>query len=371
MDQVTAFTRRQDSTPAAANPTTDSDRTLAVTATYLLSEEGRKASLLAGGDGRAIQQLTVQVPSHRLHLVTVDANGIAMLKLRPRYELAEEERVIRVDAPPSYDAPPNVEDLFREAARNHQLERTYYTERRSEKARRRDTERDRRTTLGQAFLSDPAQRAVVHPAPTPSRCWLATEHGRVMFDVHMDEPGAREVAIEAHRRFRADLRIKREQNLRQRGEQLALHEQKKNWIAEWVAVHGTADQQARQAAGVFSLDEGVDALTDSTFNALADRKRYQYDGIERLREYFHSRGIGDMVVLREDLVVTSTDAKSMDTTQWQAAREIQRLLPAASVTLRMHKLTWRRDPKVSLTPVFGILITQKVGPFTLRREYAL
>jgi hypothetical protein len=88
MDPVTPFARRQDSTPAVANPATDSDRTLAVTATYLLSEEGRKASLLAGGDGRAIQQLTVNVPSHRLHLVTVDANGVAMLKLRPRYELA-------------------------------------------------------------------------------------------------------------------------------------------------------------------------------------------------------------------------------------------------------------------------------------------
>jgi hypothetical protein len=256
-----------------------------------------------------------------------------------------EERVIRVDAPPSYDAPPNVEDLFREAARNHQLERSYFTERRSEKAKRRDAERDRRTMLGQAFLSDPAQRAVVHPAPTPSRCWLTTAHGRIMFDVHMDEPNAREVAVEAHRRFRADLRIKREQNLQQRGEQLALHEQKKNWMTEWITVHGTADQAVRVAAGVLSLDEGVDALTDSSFSVLADRKRYQHDGVERLRQHLHTRGTRDVVVSQEDLVVTSTDAKSMDATQWQAVQEIQRLLPGASVTLRMHKLTWRHDTR--------------------------
>ncbi|HEU4936141.1 MAG TPA: hypothetical protein VFT39_06800 [Vicinamibacterales bacterium] len=36
-------------------------KTLTVTATYLLSKEGRKASLLDGGDGKAAQQLSVQV----------------------------------------------------------------------------------------------------------------------------------------------------------------------------------------------------------------------------------------------------------------------------------------------------------------------
>jgi hypothetical protein len=42
---------------------------LAVTATYLLSEEGRKASLLEGGNGRATQEIIVEVPANRLHLV--------------------------------------------------------------------------------------------------------------------------------------------------------------------------------------------------------------------------------------------------------------------------------------------------------------
>src|SRR5690606_1831328 len=46
-------------------------QTLAVSATYQLSEAGRKASLIAGGDGKGVQRLTVQVPTARLHLVTV------------------------------------------------------------------------------------------------------------------------------------------------------------------------------------------------------------------------------------------------------------------------------------------------------------
>src|SRR5207302_7570293 len=85
---------------------------LSVTATYRLSEEGRKASLLAGGDGRAVQELTIQVPTNRLHLVSVDANGVARLKLRPRYEMDSEQRVVRIDAAPMYDSPPDIEDLF-------------------------------------------------------------------------------------------------------------------------------------------------------------------------------------------------------------------------------------------------------------------
>ena len=64
MDTVTAFVQRQEASVASvATATLDANRTLAVTATYLLSEEGRKVSLLAGGDGRAVQELAVEVPT--------------------------------------------------------------------------------------------------------------------------------------------------------------------------------------------------------------------------------------------------------------------------------------------------------------------
>jgi hypothetical protein len=76
-------------------------------------------------------------------------------------------------------------------------------------------------------------------------------------------------------------------------------------------------------------------------------------------------------VSREDLVVTSVDAKGMSAAQWATVQQIQEALPGATVTLRMHKLAWRRDVKVVLDPIFGILVTQRIGPFTLRREYAM
>jgi hypothetical protein len=372
MDTVTAFAQhRQEVGGPIATATIDATRTLAVTATYLLSEEGRKASLLAGGDGRAVQELTIQIPTNRLHLVSVDANGVARLKLRPRFETNGEQHVVRIDALPTYDAPPEIEDLFHEAARNHQLERAFEAERRTAKTKRREADRERRAQLATAFLSDPGQRALVHPPPSPKRCYLTTERGRVLFDINSDDPPARDVPLEAHRRFRADLRARREDNLRHRADQLALHEEKKRFIGEWIAAHGTPDQQGRQAAGVLPMEEAIEAITDQAFGALAERPRYCYDGVDRLQHYLRQvRQHSDVVITREDLVVTSVDAKEMTAGQWATAQDVQKLLPEATVTLRMHKLAWKRDAQAPTLTLYGVLVTSRVGPFTLRREYA-
>ena len=89
-------------TDGASAPTPESARSLTVTAVYQLSEAGRKASLLAGGDGRAVQQITVQVPISRLHLVSVNPQGVARLRIRPRYETDAAQQVVRIDAAPKY-----------------------------------------------------------------------------------------------------------------------------------------------------------------------------------------------------------------------------------------------------------------------------
>ena len=67
METVTRFTERY--TGAAVDTSKvapiEAARTLAVTVSYLLSEDGRKASLLGGGNGHEVQQLAVQVPANR------------------------------------------------------------------------------------------------------------------------------------------------------------------------------------------------------------------------------------------------------------------------------------------------------------------
>src|SRR6185295_11593283 len=81
-----------------------------------------------------------------------------------------------------------------------------------------------------------------------------------------------------------DLRVKREQNLRTRSEQLAQHEEKKKFAADWIAAHGTPEQQVRQAAGVLPIEEAINAMTDRVFGPLVDRPRYVADGVSRIQE---------------------------------------------------------------------------------------
>src|SRR5687767_9485533 len=258
MDTVTAFAPRRSEVHATVGVATapDAQKALAAAAEYRLSEEGRKASLLAGGDGRAVQQLTVDVPINRLHLVSVDFDGVTRLKLRPRYEIDSSQSVRRIDDIPTYDAPPSIDDLFRDSARNHQLEQKYEAERRAAKARSREAAFERRDKIAQAFLADPTRRALVHPTPTRERCYLDAGNGRrIPFDARIGTGAAREVPAEAHRRFRADLRVRREQGLQERASQLALHEEKKRIVAAFLQEHGTADQRTRHAAGVLSMGE--------------------------------------------------------------------------------------------------------------------
>ena len=113
---------------------------------------------------------------------------------------------------------------------------------------RRDADRDRRLKLAEEFLTEPSQRAMVHPVPTPKRCFMATASGRVMFDAATDVGPARDVPREAYRRFRADLRARKEQNLKLRAEHLALHEEKTRVIAD-VGCRARIGGPARSARG--------------------------------------------------------------------------------------------------------------------------
>ena len=359
-------------TDAAPATMPESARSLTVTATYQLSEAGRKASLLAGGDGRVVQHITVPVPASRLHLVSVDLQGVARLKLRPRYETDAEQRVVRVDEAPTYDVPPTTDELFREAARNHERERVYLAERTVTRGKKREADHERRLHVAQAFLTDRAQRADAHPAPSLKRCYVTGAQGRVLFDVATDEGLARDVPPEAFRRFRADLHARHERNQQTRAAQLALHEEKRHYIGEWIAKHGTPEQQIRQAAGVLPMDEAIEAIADQTFAAIADHPLYARNGFEHLQTHLRQfPGYADAVVLPAELVVVSANAVKATAEQWAVVQHVQKALPDATVTLRAHRLAWKSHPQAPSLTLFGVLVIQKVGPFTLRREYAV
>jgi hypothetical protein len=370
METVTRFVDRQSgSLSVASTPGAEATRTLSATASYLLSEDGRKASLLSGGDGRAVQQITLQVPANRLHLVSVDRQGVARLKLRPRFEM-DAAGIVRIDTAPMYDAPPTVEELYRAAAKNHELEAAYHGQRTALRTKRVDDEHARRQTVAEAFLADKGMRAAAHPPPTPKTCYVITDRGGVLFDVSIDQGVAKDVPPEAHRRFRADRRAYQEQVRQDQIAQAALHEEKKQFIAEWIRTNGNEEEKARHAAGVLPMAEAVARITDQVFAPVDTRSVYVHDGAQRLQDFIRQiTGDTAVVVTPADVVARSAHAVMASAEEWAAIREIQERLPEAHAVLRHHLLLSRRHQGVPSIVIIGALVTVKYGPFVLRREY--
>ena len=259
--------------------------------------------------------------------------------------------VVRVDSAPAFDAPPAADELLRLAARNHELEQTYHSARTAAVSTRHDAQRELRERVAQAFMADPSQRAVAHPPPTQRRCCIQAEGRRIVFDVAEDPVLAKGVALEATRRFREDQRVKREQNLQERAKQLALHEEKKRYVAEWIAANGTPDQQARQAAGVLPMVEAVEAITKQAFAPLSDFRPYVHDGADRLREVNVRENAGEAVVLAaNDLRVNTEPAKTATAAQWAVIALVRERVPDADVTLLRHRISLRSaTPAPSVT----------------------
>jgi hypothetical protein len=136
-----------------------SPKTLRVRAIFHLSEAGRRAALMTGGNGRRRQRLVFPMPASRMHLVHVDHGGTAFLKLRPRFEMRPDQRVVRIDASPTYDAPPCIETLLQDAARNHELEAAYHAQGVAYQSARQDVTQSWRTQVAESFLREPLAHA--------------------------------------------------------------------------------------------------------------------------------------------------------------------------------------------------------------------
>ncbi|HVL69371.1 MAG TPA: hypothetical protein VM364_19090 [Vicinamibacterales bacterium] len=351
---------------------TDAVRKLTVKAIFLLSESGRKASLLAGGDGRELQTINVDVPANRLHLVVVDPDGKARLKLRPRYEVRPDGRVVQIGTPPVYDRPPTIDELFLAAAKNHELERAFVAQGSGRRARTKAALREVKLQLAETFLATPEQRARIHPPPEPKRCWLDGPDGKVLFDADRDQGIVREVPAEAYRRYRAEERVRRQRNSQERKRRLAVRDGKKQVVAEWIATNGTPDQQDRQAKGLLPFHEAREAIADKMFEPLRDWPPYARNGPAimeaHLRRYPEYK---DAVITERDLAVSDENATQASAAQWARAQEARALLPDATVTLRSHRLTWREHPEAPALTLYGLLVVRTFGPIVLRREFAV
>jgi hypothetical protein len=347
-------------------------RTLTVKAIVRLSESGRKALLLAGGDGRELQAIDVEVPANRLHLVVVDPDGQARLKLRPRYEVRPDGRVVQISTPPVYDRPPTIDELFLAAAKNHELERAFVAQGTGRRARTQAALREVKLQLAESFLATPEQRARIHPPPEPKRCWLDGPEGKVLYDADHDEGIARGLPAEAYRRFRADEHVRRQRNSHERTRRLAVRDGKTQLVAEWIAANGTPEQRERQANGLLPFQEAREAIADTLFEPLRDWPRYVRNGAAVLQAHLRRYPEYKNVVMTErDLAVSDDNAVQATAAQWARAQEARALLPDATVTLRSHRLTWRGHPDAPALTLYGLLVVRTFGPIILRREFAV
>jgi len=343
-------------------------RVLRVKATYLLSEKGRKAALLAGRGALERQRMKVPVPSHRLHLVDVDAHGIARLKLIPRYEVRH-GRVLRIDALPVFDQPMTPDELLLFAAKNYELEQTWRAQRISRNGAVVEA-LSRREEIAQAFLTDRRQRALEHPTPNCAWCFLRVDGGRMLFDATKGSALCRKIPLEAHRRFEADLRTRRRRHQQRRAVEDAHHEEKQQFVADWIVAHGTPDQQARQRAGLLPMEEAIDMIADHLFAPAREFPLYPHAGAALLQAHLRKLPeFAEVVVSKADLAHSFEDAKAATGAHWARAHAIQCALPNATVTVRFHRLLWRKNLKAPTVTRYGVIAVQTLGPLTLRREY--
>ena len=87
----------------------------------------------------------------------------------------------------------------------------------------------------------------------------------MFFDIATDREAAQKVPPEAHRRFRLDLRAKRERVRQERATQVAIHEEKKQFLASGFLYTEHPSNRLVTLAGVLPMDEAIETMADLAF----------------------------------------------------------------------------------------------------------
>ena len=139
---------------------------------------------------------------------------------------------------------------------------------------------------------------------------------------------------------------------------------------EWVAAHGSHDQRERLSAGVLPFEEFVDALTEVTFRPLSHLAPYQTDGAARMQDQLRQLpGHANVVVTPNDVSVVTRLLPTASAIQWSLVNHIRSLIPGAQVQLRERSLAWTHDADAPKVRLVSALVTTRVGPVLLRREF--
>lgn len=200
----------------------------------------------------------------------------------------------------------------------------------------------------------------------------AIEAGRVKDEQRQHDVAEREAR---EREERAAARAAREaRETAEREAARAAEERRTAQLAEWVATHGTPNQQARHAAGLLPESEVVDAIRGEVFAPLADEPRYEKITASEVRatcDDYSDDYPGDTVTFCVD---PATDATAQE---WDAMARVRDLTAVigGSVTVRLDEHLGQWDCGDDSHPLHEItrrslLVTVIVGELTLTRRYA-
>lgn len=144
----------------------------------------------------------------------------------------------------------------------------------------------------------------------------------------------------------------------------AAHEQAEaDQIAAWVSEHGTANQQARMAAGLLPREEVLQEIEAAAYAALNEFPRYvPLAG----KDVAHVAGC-----YGESVHFSSEAAKEATAEEWERMEAIRVAAPAgASIELRTHRGQCQQRGCDLDAYRSGIKVTITVGAFEFTREYA-
>jgi hypothetical protein len=111
-------------------------------------------------------------------------------------------------------------------------------------------------------------------------------------------------------------------------------------------------------------------MANEAFCALADRPRYTHDGVERMLAHVEQwLGRKRSKVTERDFVVFGHPVRTLNNRQWALLQEIRAAVPDVHAALHLREFIWRRDPGVPRLAQVTLVVTKKIGPMLLRREY--
>lgn len=173
-----------------------------------------------------------------------------------------------------------------------------------------------------------------------------------------------EPQLEYRRRVLAERdRLEEERREQKQREKQARAEAKRQQVATWVQEHGTESQKRRHAVDLLDDQEVIDAMRDLAFSPLDPFKPYEKINSGDV-EHEDNSGWG----CDGDVEFGAENSCASEETFAQL-EEMQKLLPDATITPRLHTATCNRCGSEATKPSLLAKIT--VGVFEFHRDYAV